>query len=392
MSTETDHRRRTLFVLSGGNFAQLGTRLLLGGLVPFVLVDFSATKSEVGLALTGMWTIYALFQFPSGIIADRSGEKPLLLVGLGGATAGAVLVAFSPSLVVFGAFVLLLGAGTGLFYSPATTLSSRLFDEHGRALSTLTALGTIAGIVYPAAGSVIAARFGWRTAIALTAIVTLPVLVLSAWAVPSLPPVDPGKSVRSAVDVSRFWRLLTRPRFLYTLALATILVFVFQGFASFFPTFLVEYHGIDSGIAGVVFGVIFGLSALSQPVVGRLSDRFSRDAAIGASALLAMTGFAILLVFPTRVGLLVGSGVLGVGISWPGALQARFMDLFDEDARGYGFGLARTVYILLAASGSVVVGTLADAGGWLLGYGAIVGLLAACVLLLGVNRAAGLEL
>jgi hypothetical protein len=48
--------------------------------------------------------------------------------------------------------------------------------------------------------------------------------------------------------------------------------------------------------------------------------------------------------------------------------------------------------MLLAASGSVVVGSLADVAGWPTAYGTVVALLAACLLALGANRALGLGL
>jgi hypothetical protein len=62
VSIETKRSRRgVLAVVSTGNFAQLGTRLLLGALVPLILADVEgATRSNVGLALSGLWGIYAL--------------------------------------------------------------------------------------------------------------------------------------------------------------------------------------------------------------------------------------------------------------------------------------------------------------------------------------------
>jgi sugar phosphate permease len=68
------------------------------------------------------------------------------------------------------------------------------------------------------------------------------------------------------------------------------------------------------------------------------------------------------------------------------------MDQFDDAERGYGFGLVRTVYMFLGASGSVVVGTLAEQFGWTVGYGAVVALLSVALLLLASNRVLGLDL
>jgi MFS family permease len=68
------------------------------------------------------------------------------------------------------------------------------------------------------------------------------------------------------------------------------------------------------------------------------------------------------------------------------------MDQLGDAERGFGFGLVRTVYLLLAASGSVVVGSLADIGGWVPAYGVVVLLLIGGLLALGTNHVLGLEL
>jgi predicted MFS family arabinose efflux permease len=394
VSIETKRSRRgILAVVSTGNFAQLGTRLLVGALVPLILVDIEgATRSNVGLALTGLWGIYALLQFPSGVLADRIGEHRLLALGLGGTVIGTVLVAKAPSLWLFSVFVLVLGAGAGLFFSPASALLSRLFEEQGGPLGTLTAVGALAGVIYPAIGGYVGNQYGWRTAVLLSTVVTVPVLAGTILYLPSVEPANAERRLAAAIDFDTIADLFSRRSVAYTTFIAVLLGFTFQAFSSFFTTFLAQYRAIDPEIAGFLFAVVFGLSTIAQPIAGRLSDRFSRDLAIAGSVTLTGSGFVILLVVPGTVGVLVGSVVLGTGISWPGAVQARFMDQFAEDERGFGFGFVRSVYMFLAASGSVVVGTLADVGGWVLGYGAVVAVLAVALAALGVNRLFSLDL
>ncbi|MFA9518589.1 MFS transporter [Halopenitus sp. H-Gu1] len=387
-----DGRRSTLVALTGGNFAQFGVRLLLGAVVPLVLTDLGTTKSRIGLALTGMWAVYALFQFPSGILADRFGERPLLLVGLSGTVVGAALVSITPSIRLYGIFVVVLGAGAGLFYSPASALISRLYQEHGGALGMLTASGAVAGVVYPIGGSYLAARFGWRFSVAVGAAVALPALLMTLGLVSSLPPANSSRSLRDAVDVQQIRELLSRPSVAYTTIIAIITAFTFQAIGSFFPTFLVEFRGVEPSLAGVGFGAVFGISAIAQPVAGLVSDYVSRDFAIGSSVTLTGLAFLILIFVPSNLGLVAGTALLGVGVSWPGTTQARFMDQLDDAERGYGFGLVRTVYMFVGASGSVVVGTLAEQFGWPVSYGAVVALLSVCVLLLASNRIFGLDL
>ncbi|PSQ90814.1 MAG: MFS transporter, partial [Bacteroidetes bacterium QH_2_63_10] len=51
-------------------------------------------------------------------------------------------------------------------------------------------------------------------------------------------------------------------------------------------------------------------------------------------------------------------------MGWGAALMPKFMDHLDEHERSAGFGLIRTVYMVLGASGSVVTGFVADLFGW----------------------------
>jgi len=385
-------RRRVLAVVAAGNFAQLGVRFVIGPIVPLVIVEFDATNAGIGTALTAMWAVYALAQFPSGVLADRFGERRLLLTGLAGTVVGAAAVAVAPSLVLFGAALVVLGTGSGLFFSPGSSLLSRVYDDHGGALSALTAGGAVAGVIFPASAGLIGVRYGWRVAVAAAALVALPVVLATLLFVPKTPPAAPSRGLSELLNVGRILSVLRRPSLAYTAGIAVLTGFTFQAISSFLPTFMVQYRGVGTETAGLLFALVFGISALAQPVGGRLSDAVSRDFAIGLSAALTATAFVVLLAVEGRVGLYAGTALLGAGISWPGAVQARVMDQLSDAERGFGFGLIRTVYMLLAASGSIVVGWLADTGGWVPAYGVVILLLVGCLLALGTNRALGLEL
>jgi MFS family permease len=384
--SERATRRSTLAAVAAGNFVQLGSRLLVGAVVPLVLAYFGTSRSVLGVALSGMWALYAVAQFPSGVLADRYGERWLLLAALFATCCGVVLVALAPSVPLFVLFALALGAGAGLFFAPASALVSRLYDEEGGALGVLTASGAIGGVLFPLVGGVVGVRFGWRVAVALGAVATAVVLVALAVSVPAGTPPNAGQSIRALYDVRRHRRLLARPSVAYSLAVGSLVGFTLQAITSFFPTFLVQYRGLGADTAGVAFGVVFGLSSLSQPVAGRLSDRYSRDGAIAVSVAVALSGIVTLLAVRSTAGLVVGVGLLGAGIAWPAPVQARFFDQLGDDERGYGFGLIRSAYMLLGSTGSVVVGVLADAGGWVPGFGVLGLALVGSLVLLGANR------
>jgi MFS family permease len=81
--------------------------------------------------------------------------------------------------------------------------------------------------------------------------------------------------------------------------------------------------------------------------------------------------------------------LLGVGISWPGVIQARFMDSLAGPDQGTTYGFVRTVYMFFGAAGSVVTGTLADGFGWLPAFGLPAALLVFAGGFLLVNRRQG---
>jgi hypothetical protein len=103
-------------------------------------------------------------------------------------------------------------------------------------------------------------------------------------------------------------------------------------------------------------------------------------------------GFGTLLVPGGRAVLGAGVLLVGVGLTWGGVLQSRFMREFADDERGTGFGLVRTTFVLLGSVGSAATGFLADTGGWPLAIGVLIALLALAAALVVGNRLLGLGL
>ena len=66
---------------------------------------------------------------------------------------------------------------------------------------------------------------------------------------------------------------------------------------------------------------------------------------------------------------------MGLALTWGGVLQSRFMSQFPETDRASGFGMARTVFVLLGSVGNAVTGVLASRVGWGVAYGVVAALL-----------------
>jgi MFS family permease len=334
-----------------------------------------------------MWAAYALLQFPGGVLADRFGERRVVLLSLVATTAGSVLVASAPSLPVFALAVVVLGSGAGLYFAAGTALLDRRFANTGRAFAVHSAGGPLAGLVVPVVAASVAAGTGWRAGILVGGAAAAAALAVALVAVEDRTPASPDLRVRERLHPDTARDLLARPAVAFTCLLGVIGMYVFQAFVSFFPTFLQQHHGLTRGTAALATGVAFVLIAVVLPIVGEAADRIHTDWALAVPFAVTAAGFAVLVTFPgSTAGLWAGVAFVGTGLTWGGAVQARAMREFGPGEGGTGFGVVRTVFVLLGSVGNVATGVLADAAGWPVAYGVVVALLLVAAGLVCWNR------
>lgn len=369
-------------------FATMVGRLVISPVVPAIAEEFAVSNAVIGLALTGMWFTYALSQFPSGLVGDRVGERAVILVAVTGTAVASLALALSPTFLLFTAFTVLLGGLAGLHYSVATTLLSRVFENTGTAIGTHSVGAPIAGLLAPVGAAYVGTRFGWRYAIGLGTLTAVLVLVFVARGIEPMAPRRPDERIRDRISPAVLFELLGRPPIAGTLVLSVLCAFVWQGTASFLPTFLVEYRGYSELRAGVVFSGYFVVQGLGQPGMGWLSDRFGRDPAMGVCAITGIAGYALYVVGSGFASIVVATALVGVGMSWGATMLPKFLDHMTDAEEGLGFGLVRTTYMVFGASGSVGTGILADSLGWGRAFYVLAGILAA---VLGGLLAAGVR-
>ncbi|UWG47454.1 MFS family permease [Halanaeroarchaeum sp. HSR-CO] len=386
MTTRWRYQETVLSLVTVAFFVTMVGRLAISPVIPDVVRTFEVSNGLVGLALSGMWLAYGLAQYPSGVLADRYGERWIILVAVGGTTIAAVIVSTTPIFAVFFLSTVVLGAVAGLHYSVATTLLSRTYDNVGTAIGVHNTGATIAGLLAPVSVAWIAVHFGWRIAIAVVALVGLPATVVFAWKIRSTAPRRPDRPLRKSIRLDVLRKLLSRPPIVFTLAVAIVGEFAWQGAASFLPTFLIAHHQYSTTVAGGLFSLYFVAQGVAQIGVGAASDRFGRDPALAGCMLAGVAGFATLIEVSGPLSVVVGVSLVGVGMSFGAALMPRFLREFTAEERNAGFGLVRTIYMVVASLGSVAVGSLADGFGWTASFGFLAALLAVTFVALVANR------
>jgi MFS family permease len=382
-----DGRHTLLSVCLGSYFGVRFAQVVVGPVVPAVTATFAVSTAAVGSALTGMWVVYALSQLPSGVLADRFGERPVVLAALVTTTGATFVLVASPTFLPFAAGLALLGVGAGVYYNPATSLLAGAFDAVGRAVGTHRIGGQTAGIAAPLVAAV-GLQYGWRVTVLFGALVAGLAALFAFRFVAPTPPVRPTASVRDLFDPADLGALFARPHTRYTTFVATLVEFVDLATMAFLPALLLGHHGLSSRWSNLLFAVFFASAAVSGPLAGWLSDRLDRDGTLVLQAGAGVIGYAAL-ASGSRSLALPAVLFAGVAMSAPPVVQSRMIDGLSEADQGTGFGVFRTAYLLVGASGTAVVGTTAAVAGWGAAFGLLAAVLVALLLSLLVVRIAG---
>ncbi|GAB7095137.1 MFS transporter [Halolamina litorea] len=343
--------------------AIVGTMLSVPAALPFVRAEFTLTNAEAGLAVTAMWLVYGACQFPAGLLTDRVGERRMLL---GSMALGAVVVAavsLSGTFPMFAASAALFGVVGGLFATPRVTLLSRQFpDNSGTAIGAVMAVGNAGSSILPAGVGLLAAAATWRAGFGAAVPLFIVALVGVWFVIPAREPTEPDEDTTPLGELLPRVLAAVRDReILLVTAAVTLTFFTFQGMTAFLTTYLVDEKAIGEGTAALLYGGLFAVAAVTQPVAGRIADRTNERI-----VLVAITAaYAVLLAALVMSGqrLLLGAVVvlLGTQRGATPVATAYLAAALPEDIRGGGYGLLRTVFTTVSSSAAVAIGVFADA-------------------------------
>jgi sugar phosphate permease len=360
--------RRRWLVLAVGTVAQTSQAAVLFGLAVLApelrdRYDLSLTQVGVVLGVSSVGAVLTLL--PWGLAADRFGERVTGSVGLLGAGAAMVGVAYATD---FGTLVLLL-AVAGAFGASTNTATGRAVtswftrDTRGFALGIRQTAVPIGGLVAALGDS-----SGSRAALLVLAGFSLVAACLAAaWLVEG--PVqeeEPGtvELLRHPVRDRRIWRLS-----LGSAALISTQVAV----TGFVVIFLESQHDLSATEAGLVLAAINVVGAAGRLVSGVRSDRRggSRVAlirAIAAATAIAVAAAAVLA--GATVWLLVPALVAGGGLSmcWNGLAVTAAVETAGPRRSGAALGVQQTLLGVAVAVTPLVFAPFVASTSWRAGF------------------------
>ncbi len=326
---------------------------------------FDVTAASLGNLSAYYFYPYALVQIPVGIMIDRLGVRPVLLLSGALCALGSLLFALAPTFELAAAGRLLVGAGSGTTWVGTLALAVMwLPRDRFAAVTGLSLLVGLVGAVLgqaPLAGLVDLA--GWRVAM------TWPGVAMAVVAIAMVPVIRD----RPIHDAPRATSRLLSGLALVLRSFQTWKVAVFTGslvvpmasFAGLFGVpFVVQLHDVSKTVAGATVSLMLIGWGLGGPIAGWVSDKLQRRKLLMAlGPALLLLGWLVTLFVPMPLlafqammaflGLASGTVIINFAIT---------KESIDPRATGVAMGFVNMAGMGFSALSLPFVGWLLDLG------------------------------
>jgi MFS family permease len=321
-------------------------------------------------------------QFPSGALADRLDDVRVVAAGAVTAIAGAVLFAFPITFPLVVAGMLLIGLGTGVHKTVSIGLLTRVYpDRPGRALGVFDTLGTVGGVLAPAAVVTASATADWSVVFVTAGGIGCLLTVALVTRVPRRPRSAGDGGLAAALGdlaVGSYAEPFRDRRFQLFVVVTVCFSFAYSGAVAFLPLYLVE-AGLAEATASTLYSGFFAASVI-QLLTGGLSDRVGRLWLSAGLLSIAAAALGLLVAAVVSPGMMpdrarpLGFGVavvaLGVGSHGFRPVRGAYLSaVIPDDIAGGGLGLVRTLLMGAGAVAPAVVGVVADLASFRAAFG-----------------------
>jgi MFS family permease len=349
-------------LIGAAHFISHFTILCIPPLFPMMRKELGVSYAALGGAVAVLSAVTALGQTPVGVWVDRTGAAPWLIGGTLLMAAASIGMGLAPSWWAFLAAALVSGLGNATIHPAdyAILAGSVSQQRMGRAFSLHTAAGYAGFAAAPAVSIGLEGVFGWRGALIIVGLTSLPVVAALAVFSAALR----SEAVTRARTGSPV-RVLTAKPILLLFAFMTLLAMGGSGVQTFLVTVLPKIHGVTVPAAAAALTAWLLGSTFGTLAGGWLADRTGRHATTVAVMLLSCAALvAALGVVPMGpVALMATAAVAGVllGVVMP-ARDMLVRKAAPPGTTGQVFGFVSAGLPLGQAIVPAPLGAMVDAG------------------------------
>jgi len=337
--------------------------LFVPALLPAIRSEFSLSYALSGLIVTGLNLSYSFSALPAGFAADKMNRKTLIAANVLWFSTVMFLTGFSAKYWQLLILQVLAGIGGGLYHPSGLAMISDLFvKKRGRAMGVHGSLGLSSGFIGPILSGMIGTAIGWRWVFIL---LTLPGFLVSFlfW---RLVPYDYRKEeAEEPTEIKKEAVSGSKGSVGAAIAMLSIVFaansFCGNGITAFTTIYLVDEMHFSVGYAATLLSVLSGMSIISQPVNGWLSDYFGRKRILAIN--MVLTTVWILALVNMRNPFLATLLLIPLGYtsgSIGAVIFAYVADVAPSRTLGKAYGIFYSIGRGTGAFAPVVIGLIAD--------------------------------
>jgi len=367
-SGSTGRRRKILATGGFAHFIHDGFTDTMYVLLPLWAEAFGLSHSQVGFLKMCSSGALASFQIPAGLLAERFGERAVLVIGTIIAGVSFALLGLAGGFAALIVTLIAFGIGSSTQHPLASTIVSKAYDGGGRraALGTYNFSGDLGKVAVPVTVATGAVAIGWRESVMAYGVIGIAAGVLIYFLLrrfdagdrPRSEPVQEAKADAAPPG----WGVRDRRGFSVLSIIGMIDTGARLSFLTFMP-FLLISKGAAVESVGFALALVFVGGAAGKLLCGLIAERVGiiRTTVITE---VATGGMILALVALPLTPALFLLPVLGVALNGTSSvLYGTVGDFIDPDRQARAFGLFYTLGVGSGALSPLLFGIISDAGG-----------------------------
>lgn len=365
METDAPQRRRlTLAACCGVHGVQDGLSAALYVILPTLAEVFGLSYSQVGLIRAVKNGAMMLFELPSGVLAERFGERALLVFGLLCAGLGYLALSVSPGLVAIALSLFVAGFGAAFQHALSSSIISNSFQGAGSrtALGAYNSAGDIGKLAFTGFFSLsIGVGIAWQGVVAGFGMIAVLGAVALLFILRRLRVGDRPSSDARAAATSEVvgWGIQDRTGFNALSVIVFLDIAVQSGFLTFLAFLMLEKQ-VPASLAA--FAVVLTLAGgiFGKFGCGFLSDRLGFRRSLAIVECLTAAGIIGILISPTLIAYVL-LPVVGLVLQGSSSITyATVSELVRSERRSRGFAAIYTIASAASIVGPIAFGVIGD--------------------------------
>jgi MFS transporter, FSR family, fosmidomycin resistance protein len=360
-ATQNDEHR-ALGVACGAHALHDGYTDLIYVMLPIWQGEFDLGFAALGLMKTVFSGTLAVFQIPSGMLAERFGAPLVLALGTALAGIGYCLTGLSHGVAMLVAALFVGGLGASTQHPLASSIVAHAFAgvRSRKALGTYNFAGDIGKMTLPATASLLLVLLPWREALALLGgfgVVTAVFIFVGTprFAAKPIAPRAEESGAGASGGLHRFG-------FPLLLSVGVLDSATRMAFLTFLP-FVLTAKGASLPTIGFALTLVFAGGAAGKLVCAFIGARIGTVATVWLTEMVTAIGIVSLLPVPLDAALLL-LPVVGIALNGTSSvLYGSVPDLIEPARRTRAFGIFYTGTIGAGAVSPAIYGLLGDTVG-----------------------------